>query len=44
MAAGGVILLALGALLRHASWAANGQKAATDARAPDAGPEPHGGS
>jgi undecaprenyl-diphosphatase len=39
MAAGGVVLLALGTLLRRAGRAANGHDAATAARAPRAGPE-----
>jgi membrane-associated phospholipid phosphatase len=38
MAVGGVILLALGTLLRHEGRAANGRNAATDARAPGVGP------
>jgi membrane-associated phospholipid phosphatase len=41
MAAGGVIFLALGALLRHASRAANGQNTA-QGPGPRTGPEPHG--
>ena len=41
MAAGGVILLALGALLRHASRAANGQNAA-QGPGPRTGAEPQG--
>ena len=41
MAAGGVILLALGALLRHASRTANGQNAA-QGPGPRTGPEPRG--
>ena len=44
MAAGGGILLALRMLLRRAGRAANSHHASADARAPDAGPEPHGGS
>ena len=43
MAAGGVILLALGTLLRCAGRAADGHDAATEARAPRGGPEPHCG-
>ena len=39
MAAGGVILLALGMMLRRAGRAANGRHAATEARSPGAGPE-----
>ena len=42
MAAGGVILLAAGTLLRRAGRAGNGQSAA-EVRAPRAGPEPHCG-
>jgi membrane-associated phospholipid phosphatase len=42
IAVGGVVLLALRALLRRAGRAAGGHHAAPDARAPDAGPEPHG--
>jgi hypothetical protein len=44
MAAGGGILLALRMLHRRAGRAANSHHASVDARAPDAGPEPHGGS
>jgi len=44
MAAGGVIVLAAGTLLRRAGRAANRYDAATDVQAPGAGPEPHGGS
>ena len=40
MIAGGVILLAAGTLLRRAGRAGNGQRAAAEARAPRAGPEP----
>ena len=43
MAAGGVILLALGTLLRHEGRAANGRNAATDVRASEVGPEPRRG-
>ena len=43
MTAGGVILLALGTLLRRAGPAANGQDAATEVRSPRAGPEPNCG-
>lgn len=43
MAAGGVILLALGTLLRCAGRAANGHDAGAEARVPGAGPEPHRG-
>jgi membrane-associated phospholipid phosphatase len=43
MTVGGVILLALGTLLRGAGQAANGQDAATEVRAPRAGPESHCG-
>jgi membrane-associated phospholipid phosphatase len=39
MTAGGVILLALGTLLRRAGRATNGHDAATEARGPKAGPE-----
>ena len=42
MAAGGVILLALQALLRRAGRAANGHHAPADARIPKAGPGPNG--
>ena len=42
MAAGGMILLALGTLLRHAGQAANGRNA-PGVRAPRADPEPHCG-
>jgi membrane-associated phospholipid phosphatase len=41
--AGGVILLALGMLLRRAGPAANGQDVPTEVRAPRAGPEPRCG-
>ena len=44
MAAGGVILLALGTLLRCAGRAADGHHAVTEAQAPRAGPGPHRGS
>jgi undecaprenyl-diphosphatase len=44
MAAGGVIVLAAGALLWRAGRAANGHDAVTEVQAPRAGPEPHGGS
>jgi len=40
MAAGGVILLALGMLLRTAGRAANGRDSATEVRTPRGGPEP----
>jgi len=43
MAAAGVILLALRALLRRAGRAANGHNAATEVRRPGAGAEPHRG-
>ena len=43
MAAAGVILLALRALLRRASRAANGHNAAAEVRRPGAGAEPHRG-
>jgi undecaprenyl-diphosphatase len=43
MAAGGVVLLALGTLLRRAGRAANGRDAATAAQAPRAGPEHRSG-
>jgi membrane-associated phospholipid phosphatase len=43
MAVGGVILLALGTLLRHEGRAANGRNAATDVRASGVGPEPRRG-
>ena len=43
MAAGGVILLATGTLLRRAGRAGNGQSAAAEVRPPRAGPEPHCG-
>jgi membrane-associated phospholipid phosphatase len=42
MAVGGVILLALQALLRRAGRAANGHHAPADARTPEAGPGPNG--
>ena len=42
MAVGGVILLALQALLRRAGRAANGHNALADARTPKAGPGPNG--
>jgi len=42
MAVGGVILLALQALLRRAGRAANGHHAPADARTPKAGPGPNG--
>jgi membrane-associated phospholipid phosphatase len=42
MAVGGVILLALQALLRRAGRAANGHDAPADARTPKAGPGPNG--
>ena len=42
MAVGGVILLALGTLLRGAGRAANGHNAPADARTPPAGPGPNG--
>jgi membrane-associated phospholipid phosphatase len=41
MAAGGMILLALGILLRRAGRTANGRTTATQARTPRAGPEPY---
>ena len=44
MAAGGVIVLALGTLLRRAGRAANGHNTATEVRGPGAGPEPPCGS
>ena len=44
MAAGGVIVLAAGTLIRRAGRAANSHDAATEVQAPRAGPEPHGGS
>ena len=43
-AVGGMILLALGTLLRHEGQAANGRHAATDVRAPRVGPGPPAGS
>ena len=43
MAAGGVIVLALGTLLRRAGRAANARTATAGAGAPKAGPEPHSG-
>jgi len=43
-AVGGMILLALGTLLRHEGRAANGRHAATDVRAPGVGPGPPAGS
>ena len=39
--AGGMVLLALGMLLRGAGRAANGHTTAMQARAPRAGPEPY---
>ena len=42
MAVGGVILLALQALLRRTGRAANGHHAPADARTPKAGPGPNG--
>jgi glycosyltransferase 2 family protein len=44
MVAGGMVLLALGMLLRGAGRAANGHDAATEVRFPRPGPEPNGGS
>jgi membrane-associated phospholipid phosphatase len=44
MAAGGVIVLALGTLLRRTGRTANGHGAATEVQALRAGPEHHGGS
>jgi len=44
MAAGGVILRALGTMLRRVDRAANGHDAATEVRAPKGGPEPDRGS
>ena len=44
MTVGGMILLALGTLLRHEGRAANGRHAATDVRAPGVGPGPPAGS
>ena len=44
LAAGGVIVLAAGALLRRAGRASNGHHAATEVQALRAGPEPHRGS
>lgn len=43
MAVGGMILLALGTLLRHEGRTANGRDAATDVRASEVGPEPRRG-
>ncbi len=43
MAVAGVILLALGTLLRHEGRAANGRNAATEVGAPGVGPEPRRG-
>jgi undecaprenyl-diphosphatase len=43
-ATGGVILLALGMLLRRAGPAANGHDAAAEVQAPGTGPEPAGGT
>ena len=43
LAAGGVIVLAAGTLLRRAGRAANGHDAATEVQAPGAGPEPRCG-
>ncbi len=44
MAAGGVIVLAAGTLIRRAGRAANSHNAATEVQAPRAGPKPHGDS
>ena len=44
MAAGGMIVLAAGTLLRRAGRAANSHHSATEAQALRAGPEPHCGS